>query len=136
MQWMILSARSQTMPGPPASRSRRHILVVEDNQTLAIALRDALERAGLEVIGPAPSVACALSLLAQEGVIDGAILDIDLQGRLSFPVADALQARGIPFVFTTGHEMSILPASYCDVPRFEKPFDLQDVLQAILPSSG
>ena len=61
----------------------------------------------------------ALRLVAATLILDGAILDIDLHGQPSFAVADALQARGIPFVFTTGYGSSMIPEPYWRVPRFE-----------------
>jgi hypothetical protein len=73
-----------------------------------------------------------LRLIAATPALNGAILDIDLQGKPSFPVADVLRARGIPFVFATSHEVSILPEAYRDVRRFVKPIDMQEVVWAVL----
>jgi CheY-like chemotaxis protein len=86
----------------------RRILIVEDRYVIADDLTRALEQAGVVVIGPAPTIAAALRLLEATPILDGAILDIDLRGKPSFPVADALRNRNIPFVFFTGHEVSIL----------------------------
>ena len=98
----------------------RNILLVEDEYLIAWALQDGLQRSGAHVIGPAASVEDALALLANEPV-NGAILDVSLGRENVFPVAEALAARGIPFVFATGY--SELPPEWHHVPRFEKPVE-------------
>jgi CheY-like chemotaxis protein len=115
------------------SAHHRRILIAEDEYVLARDLRCELEKMDVLVVGPAPTVPLALRLLAATPILDGAVLDLDLQGEPSFRVADALRARNIPFVFTTRHEVSILPAPYRDVRRFRKPADMQEVVRAILP---
>jgi len=115
------------MPDPltaSALRGRR-ILVVEDEYMMAEDLRYDLEEAGAEVIGPVPSVADALRLLATEMSIDAAILDVNLRGEKAYPVADVLRERTIPFVLATGYEQWALPEAYKDVPRCDKPVDLR-----------
>ena len=120
------------MPPSPAPSPHCRILIVQDQYMIAEDPQRDLERLGIVVIGPAPSATIALRLIAATPVLNGAILDIDLQGKPSFPVADVLRARGIPFVFTTSHEVSILPVAYRDVRRFKKPVDMQEVVLAIL----
>jgi CheY-like chemotaxis protein len=97
------------------------LLVVEDEYLVASDLACALEDRGVHVVGPAGSIEEALALVAREDDIDGAILDINLRGQLAYPVADALRARGVPFVFATGYEAWIIPDAYADVPRVDKP---------------
>jgi hypothetical protein len=53
-------------------------------------------------------------------------------GQAELPVADVLRARGVPFVFTTSHEVTIIPEPYRSVPCFEKPVDMQEAFRAIL----
>ena len=91
---------------------------------LARDLCGELEDAGAVVVGPAPNIEGALALIAAGGRIDVAALDVNLRGELAFPVADALSARGVPFVFVTGYEDKTLFADYSDVPRCEKPLDV------------
>lgn len=107
------------------------ILVVEDQYFLADDLRRALIAGGAEVVGPAPSEGEALELLARHERLDAAILDIDLRGRPVFAVADALKARGVPFVFTTGYDRSTLPDAYRDVPCWNKPFNAAQLVGAL-----
>jgi DNA-binding response OmpR family regulator len=103
--------------------SGRNVLVVEDNFLVAEAIRDLLQEYGSAVLGPVGKVAPALALMDQYRV-DAAILDINLQGEWSFPVARRLLARGIPFLFLTGYDdLSIIPPDMREVTRITKPFD-------------
>ncbi len=108
----------------PVPLQTRRILVVEDEYVQADALQQQLEDLGADVLGPVPSVAAALALLAAGPPIDGAILDVGLRDEMAFPVAEALRARGIPFLFATGYDRSSLPSAYAHVPCCEKPFDV------------
>ena len=110
----------------------RRILVVEDDYLVAQVLIDLLERAGAEVLGPIGWIDEALAMVADPGLhVDGAILDVNLHGAKSYPIAEALAARSIPCVFTSGYGADALDPSYRDWPRCEKPFN-QDTLLAIL----
>ena len=80
----------------------RRILVVEDEFLIAAALCDMLQDAAAIVVGPASTVADAIQLLRAQPV-DAAILDMNLNGQWSDPIAEDLRARRIPFVFTTGY---------------------------------
>ncbi|MDP8921195.1 MAG: response regulator [Pseudomonadota bacterium] len=111
-----------------SSLQGRRVLVVEDEYMLAQELREGLERQGAEVIGPVPTVAEAMELLRQGPAPDIAILDINLQGEMVYPVADALRAQGIPFLFATGYEPWAIPEAYKDVPRAEKPVEMKTIL--------
>lgn len=103
------------------------VLVVEDNYVLAESMRWALEGFGCDVVGPVPSSERALDLLA-DLVVDAAILDIDLQGKSSAPVAEHLLEAGLPFLFLTGFESTAqLPESLHERPCLNKPVD-PDVL--------
>lgn len=100
------------------------LLVVEDDYLIATELRYSLEEAGAVVVGPAGTVRDALAVVEREGArLDGAVLDINLRDERVYPVADALAARGVPFVFTTGYDELAIPSDYARVPRCEKPID-------------
>jgi len=101
----------------------RHILVVEDEYLLAADLAQTLEELGAVVVGPAATVERALALVEAEDRLDGAVLDLNLGGERAYPVADALVARGVPFVFVTGYDDGVVPAAHVQAPRCEKPFD-------------
>jgi CheY-like chemotaxis protein len=106
------------------------LLVVEDEELIGLMLADLLEEMGAAVAGPAASVAEALRLLQREAVT-GALLDLSLHGETTDPVADRLLARGVPFIFITGHGQGALAARHAQVPVLRKPFgagQLADVL--------
>lgn len=115
-----------------ASVQGRRVLVVEDEYMLAEDLREELESQGAEVMGPVASVADALALLASGPVPDMAYLDINLGGEMAYPVADALRAREIPFIFATGYEAQAIPKAYADVPRVEKPVEVGQVTSKLI----
>jgi DNA-binding response OmpR family regulator len=85
------------MADPP-----RRILLVEDEPMIAFALEDMVVDLGFAVIGPAFRLAEALELAAREK-FDAAVLDVNLNEQQSFPIADLLYRRGIPFLFATGY---------------------------------
>ena len=105
-----------------ALKSRR-LLVVEDDYLLADDLARSLEALGVEVVGPVGSIDDALALIAGDGALDGALLDINLRGERVFAVADALAARRVPFVFTSGYDRVAIPACYAEIPLCTKPTD-------------
>ncbi|MFH5923573.1 response regulator [Roseomonas xinghualingensis] len=109
----------------------RRVLIVEDEFFIADDLVQALQDLGAEVLGPAPTRQQALDLLAGEERIDFAVLDVNLQGEGVFPVADALNARGVPFVIATGYARSTLPPRFQNVPHWEKPFDPDTLVRAL-----
>ncbi|MEJ0098106.1 MAG: response regulator [Bauldia sp.] len=78
------------------------ILLLDDEPLIAMMVADWLAEIGCETVGPADSVASALGFLDGEP-LDGAILDVWLGDEDSFPVADTLRRRGVPFAFATGH---------------------------------
>jgi DNA-binding response OmpR family regulator len=77
------------------------ILVLEDDYLLALLYADWLRREGAVVVGPSGTLTAALPLARGEA-IDAAVLDINLGKDLSFPVADVLAARSVPFIFVSG----------------------------------
>lgn len=80
----------------------RRILLVEDEPMIAFALEDMVLELGFEVVGPAFRLSEALDLAGSEQ-FDVAVLDVNLNEQRSFPIADLLRSRGIPFLFATGY---------------------------------
>jgi CheY-like chemotaxis protein len=116
--------------------SGRRVLVVEDEMIVAWLLEDILSDLGCAVVGPAASVKQALAMVGAEA-IDAAVLDVNLDGEMSYPVADALAARGVPFVFSTGYDKDRLLDGYRTFPVLQKPFhqsELGDILAKLLTS--
>jgi CheY-like chemotaxis protein len=116
----------------PLNLNGRRVLVVEDDFFAADDMRHDLERAGANVIGPAGSVQDALTLLAEHGGCDGAVLDVELCGETSYPVADALAARDIRYIFTTGCSTEKIPPRYAYVTRCEKPVQMRKLIAALI----
>lgn len=106
------------------------LLIVEDVYFVAEELARAFEDRGAIVVGPAPTIGDALALIAQQP-LDGAILDINLHGEMVYPVADELASRGVPFIFATGYDVTVVPARFSAVKLCEKPADPNVVLDAL-----
>ena len=119
-------------PEPMASLAGQRVLVVEDDYVIATEVVDMLSQAGALPIGPLGWEADALAVATDWAVpIDLAILDVDLHGMPSYRVADALLARGIPLVFTTGFSAEAVGAAYHGYPRLEKPVSERALLRAL-----
>ena len=120
----------QVQPGLKAKR----VLVVEDELMIRMLLEDMLAELGYTVAAEAARVEEALEA-TKKGDFDLAILDVNLDGEPVSPVADALVARGTPFVFATGYGERGLPEPYRDRPMLKKPFQmvgLKEMLQTAL----
>ena len=122
-----------TAPTPVISGSTdlrgARVLIVEDAVLLALELETGLAEAGAEIVGPAYELAEAMNLL--DGPIDAAVLDANLNGLSVTPVAEALAARGVPFVFATGYgEAGGAPLGF-DAPVIRKPYDVTQVAAAV-----
>lgn len=99
------------------------ILVVEDNYLVASALQQHLEELGCTVVGPVPSLEEGLAMVDTHDLA-GAILDINIIGGTSAPIAHALRQRHCPFFFITGYTSPrLLPDSLVDCRRLMKPID-------------
>lgn len=109
----------------------KHLLVVEDEALLAIDTATILEGAGYAVVGPAPDVDAALDLLSSAR-IDGALLDVHLRTGMVWPVAEALDARRVPFMFISGYGMERdFPERFQGTPRLDKPVRQDLLLDAV-----
>jgi DNA-binding response OmpR family regulator len=107
----------------------RRVLVVEDNYLLGIDLAGMLERAGAEVVGPVMSVDEAFGAL--DPPPDIATLDVQLGDETSFPIANELAQRGVPFVFATG-TAELIPTAHRSRPLCQKPLSGRAILKALI----
>jgi CheY-like chemotaxis protein len=127
------------MAGPIPARAEARplrILLVEDEMMVAMLVEDILVDAGHVVIGPLAQADKALQAAGNE-TLDLAILDVNINGGSVYPVAEALAARGIPFVFATGYGACGLDEGWQDRPTLQKPFrrdDLYRVVRQLAPS--
>jgi CheY-like chemotaxis protein len=111
------------------------VLVVEDEVIVAMLVEDVLSELGYQVIGIATNLNQALAF-ARDRVFDLAVLDINLAGEMSFPVADILRERRIPFLFVSGYTSGGLTEEYRSEPRLRKPFRTPDFAKAIKQLAG
>lgn len=117
------------LPGPEADLPKPQVLVVEDEWMIASLLEQLLERLGYGVTGTAPNVRTAIALL--DRAPDLALLDIQLGRETSYPIAEALAERGIPFAFVTAYGAQGLPDRFSGRAVLGKPFS-ERALEALL----
>ena len=108
----------------------RSILIVEDDSVLATDLAVLMTQAGCKVVLPTTSVAAALSTMVHY-VIDAAILDLNVHNEWVFPVAHALAAAGVPFVFLTAYALDSIPPEHRERPFLRKPHVPAELLAAV-----
>jgi len=118
------------MSGAAELKGRR-ILVVEDSPVVAPFTAELLAELGCEVLGPAPNMAAARELVDDESIIDAAMMDVHIRGERVFPLCDALDARGVPFVLTSGYADWQMPDKWQDRPRLSKPYTIEQVEEAL-----
>jgi CheY-like chemotaxis protein len=119
-----------SLGGSPARFQSQCILIVEDEMLLAMMLEDMLTDVGYRVV-KAARVAKALELAAT-AAIDCAILDVNLGGANSYSVANELQRRDIPFIFSTGYGADGLHPDYHGSPMLSNPFRQQELERVII----
>jgi len=123
--------------GDPASSNDvagMRILIVEDSVLLALELEAGLAEAGAHVVGLAADLEEARRMLALN--FDVAVLDANLNGLSVMPVAQALAARGVPFIFATGYgENGPAPAGF-DAPVVRKPYNIHQIATALVKALG
>ena len=112
------------------------ILVVEDEMMVAMLVEEMLLDLRCEVVGPVSTLDDALAAIRQQ-TFDGILLDANLHGRSSAPVADALLDRAVPYLLVTGygsHEED--PPAFKAAPRITKPFTLEDLANGMTAAFG
>jgi CheY-like chemotaxis protein len=106
------------------------VLLVEDEIMIRMMVADMVKQLGHAVAGEAGDVGRATEL-AQTGLFDLAILDVNLNGAMSFPAADILVERRIPLIFASGYAAASFPAAFRSTPRLQKPFQIETLAKAI-----
>jgi CheY-like chemotaxis protein len=113
----------------------RQVFLVEDEALIVMLVEDALADLGCELAGVATRFDDAFTK-AKDLSFDVAILDVNLNGLRTFPIAEAIKARGIAFVFATGYGASSVPDGLNAVPILQKPFALSDLERALRRALG
>jgi CheY-like chemotaxis protein len=132
----VPSGLDATAAGDPDIRDVRglRVLLVEDSVLLAVELETALTEAGAEVVGAAATIEEAIRLL--DRTFDVVLLDADLNGLSSAPVAAALAERGRPFVLATAYdEVSGFPEE-ASAPVVRKPYNVEQIASALARATG
>jgi CheY-like chemotaxis protein len=113
--------------------SRKRVFIVEDEWFLATMLEDMVVELGHIVVGVASKLGDGL-VMAEQGEFDFAILDVSLNGEMSHPIADVLDARGLPYAFATGYGASGVKGARRQATTLTKPFSIED-LRRVLPQA-
>jgi CheY-like chemotaxis protein len=116
------------MTAPAASRGS--VLLVEDETMIRMLVADMLSDLGYVIAAEAGDIEQAIKL-AQSAKFDLAILDVNVNGKIISPVAEAVALRNLPFVFATGYGAEGLPEKYRSYPALQKPFKMETLQQAI-----
>jgi CheY-like chemotaxis protein len=130
----IVPAMSSTASSVTPSSNRR-VLLLEDEALLAMLVEDMLLEMGFDAVDVFATLPEALAE-AENSDFELAILDVNVGGHTSYPVADALKARNIPFFFATGYGRDALTDGYADAPTLQKPFLMADLERAIASLRG
>ena len=120
------------MGAPREALAGLRILVVEDEMLVAMLIEQMLQELQCEVIGPVSSVEEAIAAVRAQP-LDGALLDLNLNGESSSPTAHELNGRAVPFLLVTGYDAdhSESPA-FQTASRLRKPFGIEDLTDVML----
>jgi CheY-like chemotaxis protein len=110
-------------------------LLVEDEALIRMMVAGMIEELGQTVAAEAGNIADALNL-AQSAQFRVALLDINLAGHRIDPVAEIIERRGLPFIFSSGYGAKGLPAKFYDRPVLQKPFLIERLVEAIEAAVG
>jgi chemotaxis family two-component system sensor kinase Cph1 len=117
----LIATEPKALPVAP------RILIVEDSYMVILMIEAMCEELGWQIVGPATRLDEAL-ILARAETFDAALLDVNLDGEMSWEVADVLRARGIPFAFSTGYNQgNMLPDHLSGECILSKPYRIADV---------
>lgn len=129
----MFASSSHEQPGSsrgPQLLEDLRVLIVEDEFLVAALLEDTLCAFGCHVLGPASTVEEGLEFIRTER-IQAAVLDVNIDGEPVFPVADALAAKGVPFIFATGYGRAGVAARHGERNILEKPYEARSLRRAL-----
>jgi PAS domain S-box-containing protein len=109
--------------------SGNRVMIVEDEALVAMVVTESLTNLGCSVVGPFSRCSEAIAAI-DANLIDAAILDVNLDGEMVYPLADLLTHRGVPFIFVTGYGIESIDRRFTHIPVIQKPVD-RHVLQRI-----
>ena len=115
------TVHSRPLPVRSGGIAGRRILLAEDDYFIVSDIARAFRAMGAHLIGPFATVEGVMEYLDAAPGLDGAVLDINLRGRMAFAIADRLMREDVPFIFSTGYDDSVIPPRFNGVVRCEKP---------------
>lgn len=107
------------------------VFLVEDEVMIRMMVADMLEELGYRIAAEAGEINEAIRL-AGSAEFDVAILDVNVNGKVISPVAEALAVRNKPFIFVTGYGAQGLPEEFRDRPALQKPFQMETLAQMLV----
>src|SRR5262245_35913176 len=123
-------AAGESKSKPGMGLAGRRVLIVEDEAMISALIEMIIGEAGCAIVGPVASLEEALHIIEHER-LDAALLDVRVNDRDVYAVADALSTRGIPMIFISGYARPQLPPRYRDRPYVAKPFTPDTVLMRL-----
>jgi CheY-like chemotaxis protein len=123
------SDKDGAAPDPRISISGNRVMIVEDEALVAMVVTESLTTLGCTVVGPFSRCSEAIAAIEADD-IDAAILDVNLDGEMVYPLADMLADRGVPFIFVTGYGAESIDRRFKHIPVIQKPVE-RHVLQRI-----
>ncbi|MGE3146966.1 MAG: response regulator [Pseudorhodoplanes sp.] len=111
------------------------VIVVEDDAAIMMLAEDMLQELGCVIAGTATRMNEALAS-AQSCAFDVALLDVNLAGQPVYPVADIVQARGLPIVFCTGYGGESLEEAWRSTPVLQKPYRMEHLSEVLARAAG
>ena len=129
------SAEEQITSLEPIVVAGNRVLLAEDEGVLGLMMRDTLVEQGFSVVGPFAKTGEAIAA-ARDGQVHAAVLDINLDGEMIYPVAEVLKGRGVPFVFVSGYEADSIDVRFSRIPVLRKPIERQALQNAFVFSQN
>jgi PAS domain S-box-containing protein len=114
--------------------SGNRVMIVEDEALVAMVVSESLSLLGCTVVGPFSRCADAMAA-ADAGEMDAAILDVNLDGEMVYPLAEMLVARGVPFIFVTGYGAESIDRRFAQIPVIQKPVERHMLQRIFVPST-
>jgi len=108
----------------------KRVLIVEDDVMIRMLIEDMLDELGYTATAQAAKIGEAMAA-ARNADIDLAILDINLNGDTTGPVAEVLASRAKPFIFATGYGEHVVPPEFRDRPLLKKPFQIDGLRRSL-----
>lgn len=121
-------------PDTRISISGNRVMVVEDEALVAMVVTESLTDLGCSVVGPFSRCSDAIAAIEAEE-IDAAILDVNLDGEMVYPLADMLEAREVPYIFVTGYGAESIDRRFTHVPVIQKPVERHVLQRIFMPAA-